>query len=297
MSDADDIETEALKDIAYLARSSNRVRVLDELTPEDLRTGQGWAGYTRRELEDMTGGSRPTLSRILTEFEDRGWVERTNDGRYIATRRGELVAAQFSPVVDSLGTVEELGPVADLLPIEELTVGPNAGVPVPLAHFRDATIRRPKGFDPDDFSRYLIRFVEDATRFYWVTYVGPSEKLATAINEHVVGGPLRSKGIYPSHLVEHYQSVGPIIHDDDIRDQLRDETWEEVGLEWHSYDGHLPCNLFIFDETVIIENSQVRGIDPGTVIEVRDETVRYWALELFERYLDRSEQVKVPQPE
>jgi ribosomal protein S19E (S16A) len=47
-------------------------------------------------LTDVTDASRPTLGRILHEFEERGWTERTDDG-YVTTAAGEHVVAEFTP--------------------------------------------------------------------------------------------------------------------------------------------------------------------------------------------------------
>lgn len=56
---------EALEIIEFHARSANRVRALNVLTEGPIE---------RRDLEEASGISRPTLSRILDDFERRGWV-------------------------------------------------------------------------------------------------------------------------------------------------------------------------------------------------------------------------------
>jgi DNA-binding IclR family transcriptional regulator len=63
------VPADALADVDYLSRSDNRVTLLDALA-------EGAA--TRRALAEETGVSRATLDRIVTEFEERDWAERTS---------------------------------------------------------------------------------------------------------------------------------------------------------------------------------------------------------------------------
>lgn len=56
-----------LDDVEYLARSANRVRVLETLAK---------GPHDRTDLQEKTGAARATLGRILGEFEERGWIRR-----------------------------------------------------------------------------------------------------------------------------------------------------------------------------------------------------------------------------
>ena len=89
----DTIPAEALKEVAYLSRSANRVEILQTLTRES---------HTRRDLTELTGASRTTLDRIVNELEDRGWARRTDDGDYTATPAGDHLMAQLLPFVESV---------------------------------------------------------------------------------------------------------------------------------------------------------------------------------------------------
>lgn len=53
--------------VEYLSRSENRVQVLEALTANAL---------TRCDLQEEIGVSQATLSRILQDFTDRGWVRK-----------------------------------------------------------------------------------------------------------------------------------------------------------------------------------------------------------------------------
>lgn len=65
----------------------------------------------------------------------------------------------------------------------------------------------------------------------------------------------------------------------------------EAGGQYFTYDGHIPCNLMVFDEMVVIENNQVEGVQGGTVVESKNGVVREWALEVLEHYREESEEV------
>lgn len=86
----DEFDKAELADIEHLARSPNRVRVLDALADGPA---------TRRELEDATGVVRAIIGRALLAFEDRSWVKRCTGGTFTATPAGARIAADFAPFI------------------------------------------------------------------------------------------------------------------------------------------------------------------------------------------------------
>jgi predicted transcriptional regulator len=279
MTDGTDL---SLDNVAYLSRSENRVAILEALTESIPAPGRSRTGYAPRELKEMTGASEATVSRIVSEFEARGWCRRTIEGEYVATPKGKLVATEFDPFITAVETIDQLGDAAGLLPIPELTIG--------LKHFRDATIRRPMGFDPNEFGFYMNELMEKSSIYYYLTYVAPPQSMAETMSELIVSGQLDSVGVLAGSVVdytsEHLISPGDLDHE-------RQHLWtDEPGNTWYRFEGHLPCNLFIFDDLVVIENSQVEDIEPGTVIQSGNEAVWDWAMGVFEKYKDASERVE-----
>ncbi|MDS0474153.1 winged helix-turn-helix domain-containing protein [Natrinema sp. 1APR25-10V2] len=266
MNEPDPVLGDALEDIAYLSRSENRVRILEALTSE---------AYPRRELEEVTGTSRTTLGRILSELEERGWAERATDGAYVATPAGKLIANEFRPLVEAMRTVRSLGEAVALLPTDELSIE--------LRHFSDATVRRPKPNEPIEIDRYLADLIRDATVFYALTFLAPPLAVGNAMRDGVLTGRLTAEHVLAGGLVGylHDHPDGPPPWQDYI----------EAGAKVYRYDGHIPCNLFIMDETVLLENSQAEKEVVDTVIESQNENVRTWALELLEAYREKSERV------
>lgn len=99
---------DALGEIDFLARSSHRVGVLEELMH---------GPHGRRELRASVGASAPTMSRVLSELEDRRWI--TRDGpNYELTRLGEFVAERFLDLAESMEVEAKLRDVWEWLPQE-----------------------------------------------------------------------------------------------------------------------------------------------------------------------------------
>jgi hypothetical protein len=118
-------------DVAYLARSANRVRALELLSA---------GAHDRRFLKDELGVSTATVNRILDGFE--AWVER-DDGkgrRYRATTPGALLSAAFGTLLDEADRSWGLAVVLRWLPVADLPFDP-----VRLA---DATVTLPAEGNP-----------------------------------------------------------------------------------------------------------------------------------------------------
>lgn len=282
--DTGEVPSESLEDIAFLARSENRLQVLAALTATVTPPGKETPSYARRELAGLTGTSRTTLGRILSEFEERGWAQRNTEGEYEATPRGQHVAVEFEPLVHSVEAIRDLGEAVALLPITELSMGPTNDLSVGLHHFANATVSYPDGYDPTFFGRYFADLVEGASSLYWIDYVATPEKMLQAVVEELHVGDLTGEGVFPTFLVDHFKEnpgVGP-----------RRRDIEADGMRIFEYDGHIPCNLFVVDDTVLIENSQVDTLPDSTIIESQNETVRAWARAVIDRYIEASERVQ-----
>lgn len=97
-----------LEEIAFLARSSHRLGVMKGLT-DGAREREG--------LRAATGASTPTMSRILTDFEDRRWIVRDGPTYYL-TPLGEFVAERFLGLREAMEIERKLRDVWQWLPRE-----------------------------------------------------------------------------------------------------------------------------------------------------------------------------------
>lgn len=101
-----------LEDIRFLADSENRFTALEALAEDSL---------TRRELQSATEASSATISRLLGDFENRGWVTR-NGNRYALTPLGQYVANSFIDHYDDMTTASELRELLPWFPLDELDI-------------------------------------------------------------------------------------------------------------------------------------------------------------------------------
>jgi len=149
---------------------------------------------------------------------------------------------------------------------------------VGLEHFSDAVVRRPQDGDPVEGVEYMTGLVRDAAEFRTLTHLIPPTSLLQALRDGAVSGRLTVEAV--SSLEDSSFPTEP---------PSRRELWQELldaGADFYLYDGHLPCNLWIIDETVLIKKSRPGSIDAsyGVPIVTTDSSVRSWAHDLIDRY-------------
>lgn len=273
MTETEGFPSDALSDIAYLSRSDNRVRVLDTLTD---------GTYAARELRDLTGTSKATLSRILNEFEERSWARRAFDGGYEATPQGEHVMAQLRPFVASMTTIRNLGEEVGVLPVDELTMEPDADLTVGLHHFDGAVVERQSAVAQGAGREYLADTLRETSGFHVLTDMAPPRVVGTILQDRADSGDLSGDHVWGGDLYEHI-TTNP--------DQP--PRWSDLmaaGHRLYRYDGHLPANIAVADESAMIWG----GTDEmrRRVIISQDDTVRSWARAVIDRYRERAEPVQ-----
>lgn len=138
-TDQDDSAHSTLEDVEFIARSPSRVRVLETIQE---------APRTRDELKQATEASRTTLSRLLADFEDRGWIDRA-DSRYQLTPEGSFVAAEVIRLLENLETASRLDGTLGWLPTDEFGFD--------LRRLRDAEVVTLSWNDPSSMRRLAER--------------------------------------------------------------------------------------------------------------------------------------------
>ncbi len=97
-----------IDDVEFLVASDHRVTVLQSLRERPC---------SRTELRTATGASSATVGRILSDFEDRHWIDR--EGRdYELTGLGTFVADRMESFVEAMTTEQRLREVSPWLPFE-----------------------------------------------------------------------------------------------------------------------------------------------------------------------------------
>lgn len=248
---------DSLEDIAYVARSSNRVSVLQSLE-EGPRT--------RRELADETDASRATLARVLGEFEERGWIERSGE-HYLATSLGRLVAREFAPLIETMRSVRTLGDVAHLLPSDD---------GLDLRRFADATVTTPDSGDPTAHMDRGFEHIATADRFHILANTAIPRFVREAADRLE-----REEFSFTATVPRTY--VRDLPADSIVSTGFRDIV--DNGGSVRLVDGDVDHNLALADETVVMWLCDDEGTNQGLLV-TDDAVIREWAGELVAEWDD-----------
>ncbi|AUV84108.1 transcriptional regulator (plasmid) [Salinigranum rubrum] len=257
----------AIEEIDFLARSNHRVGVLEELT----------AGVReRRELRAATGASTPTMSRILSDFEDRRWVVR--DGpTYELTPLGEFVAERFLDFREAMEIERKLRDVWQWLPREM------EGFSVDL--FADAVVSYPGPGYPYEPIERLTHLIEGTTRMRGFDSIVFKSINNETVCQAVLDG-MELEYVYSPTALEQTFAWNP------------ERVMEAASCEHCRVYVHdaLPdrsrCGLGIVDD-----RAGICCHDPETgaltaVIDTDDPAAREWAISTFERVRDEARPVE-----
>lgn len=269
MAGIGDPPSEVLEDLAYLARSPNRVKVLDALVSEPRST---------RDLREVTETTKTTLNRILNEFDDRSWAHRTADGLYGATPQGEHIWVQFRTLVESMSVIRDFGEDIAVLPADEMTAGPDRGLPLELRRFADATVKRQRPESQGVGRDELLAAARESSTMNVLTDMAAPRILGRIIEDRVLSDQLSGSIVCTTGLVEYLQ---------ESRDHPPD--WGaviEAGFGVYRDGETVPANFAVFDETTLIWGAA--GEMRRRVIISRDDHVRRWASDVIGRYRERS---------
>ncbi len=248
-----------LETVEFFARSENRVEVLRLLAERS---------QTRGSLADATGASQATLSRILSDFEKRSWVQRQG-GEYVATATGCLVARGFTDLLEVLATEQKLREVVEYLPAEELTFD--------LRHLADATVTLPTGTRPDAPVGRLLELERDADQVRAFSHAF-NERSLSLIAQRVRNDELAFEGVFSRDAID------ALVADPDLRDRLT--TLLDADGAAVRVRRAVPLAVTVVGETVHLLVRDESGVLRASV-ETDDPTVRSWATDAFEEYWER----------
>ncbi|MFC6732002.1 winged helix-turn-helix domain-containing protein [Haladaptatus sp. DYSN1] len=246
-----------LADIEFLARSNNRVVILDTLATRPC---------TRDELREATGASRVTLGRILGDFTARGWI-RQEDGEFRATAIGRLVATQFNRLIATMETADNLHDIIQWLPADDFDFQ--------LTCFNDATIVRPTQSDPLAPVRRAAAYLRQADYVEVLTHSVAAENLE-ADWQAVVNGTQRFDGVLTTAVIE-------TIRADPVLATQMAEMVETGNATVHRYEGDVPYVVMLADELTLLGITDDQRM-PRALIVTDDEQVRMWATEIIDAY-------------
>lgn len=259
----------ALADIQLLANSENRIRVLGALTD---------GSATRQQLQDVTGVPRSSTARVLEEAESHGWVE-SNGSQYWITTRGEVMVKEIRRTIEATKGIQHLGEAIEWLPDPLHQLG--------FRHFKDARITLPTQANPTAaFDRGLDR-IRDASVYRGLTQ-NSLPQYTRVIAEQVESGGLDFEGVIEASFIEVLRN-----------DRERAEVWSSIADEMWVFDGRVPINMHLVDDTALVwlceEDEEGNDVVPKGLLETQNPHVVSWAKSFYEEYLEAAKPLSLEQ--
>lgn len=253
----------ALDDIEFLARSENRVEVLNALSS---------GPHDRAELHEATEVPRPTVGRIVNEFQARGLVSQ-NGKQYTISPLGDFLATEFRSLLEGVETMRKLRGVVEWLPTDEFDFT--------LDHFADATVTTPCPGDPTAPVRRATELTREADHVRIISRWFLTNTLE-AVRQRTVNGDQTAVWVMMG------EAIDMILDDSRTTTMLRDIITSGQA-EFYRYEGSHPYGMAVMDETVgglfVLDDD---GVVQG-VIETTDEAVRSWVGSTIEDHRQESE--------
>ncbi|WP_434522682.1 helix-turn-helix transcriptional regulator [Halorubrum sp. AS12] len=256
---------DAIDAVAFLARSKHRVRVL-ELLDDGPRT--------REEIAARTDATRVTLSRILGDLEDRGWIDHDHANRsYALTRFGRLVFGDFSRLLGTVSVGRTHPDLVNRLPTEWFGFDPRC--------LTDAERVAAEAADPLAAARVVANAIREASscRSLLGTFIAlPMYSAEAAVR---AGDALDGAVVFDSNV------TATMLDDPDLRSRWKQLEAAADGHFYYGTDGTVPCSIDLIDGTAFltIDREDERGFD---ILRTDQPAVVEWAEETIARYRARA---------
>jgi predicted transcriptional regulator len=257
----------SLEEIDFIARSGHRAGVMEELTDGPRE---------RRALREATGASSPTMSRILTDFEDRRWIVR--DGpRYELTSLGEFVADRFLDLRAAMDIERKLRDVWQWLPreMEDFSVD----------LFADAVVSYPGPGYPYEPVERLTHLIENTTRLRGFDSIVFKSINNETVCQAVIDGMELEYVYSPTALEQTFAWNPERVMEIASRDHCTVYVHEDLP-------DRSRCGLGIVDDRAGICCHDAETGALTAVIDTAAPAAREWAISTFERIRDEAKPVE-----
>ncbi|ELZ97000.1 hypothetical protein C440_04463 [Haloferax mucosum ATCC BAA-1512] len=256
---------DALESVAFLARSEHRVHALELLDGEPR---------TRTELTEQMDVTRVTLSRILGDFEDRGWITRGSKRTYALTSFGALVYSDFKRLLGTVSVGRAYPDIVERLPTDWFDFD--------LRCLADGELVGGESADPLSAARVVANAVQNAstcTSLLGTFIAFPMYTFEEALR---AGTEPETTVVFDPGVTEQ------MLTDADLRNRWQTIETATDDAVYYSLDERVPCSIDLIDGNTVfltVDRDADRGFD---IIRSTHPDVVEWAQETFETYHSRA---------
>lgn len=252
----------------FLARAESRVRLLEILSEAD--------SATQPELRTQLDASRTTVSRALKSLAEEGWVEKS-DGAYRLTRVGQLIAVEFTRMLDVLEQVEELA--------EFLRLFPHDIDPPDFLNATDLEVTHSTDTEPYAPARKQTQILSTADRLRMLLPaidLESTEKIAEEVTE---------RGLEAETVVS--PGVESTMESEEFAPVMREKVRTGRSSVYVAQD-NVPFYLGLTDDgRVQIGLADNDGL-PRVLLETSNRGIREWAASLYQDFREQAERKPAP---
>lgn len=243
------------ENIEYLTSSCNRVTVLRALADEPGKPA---------EVRERIDIPRSTFRRILTELQERNWVEK-NGGVYAATPLGEYVEGYFTECLGKMETLDNLTCFFEYVSFSEIDIGFESLV--------GSEVTVSGSYSPHAPMERYLEALEDADEVKGLSPV-ITDAYAETFYEAILDGDVYVENILQKEVADAILSR--------YRGMLEDVR-ETGNTETYLYEAEFPFGLSVFDGKVFLGAYDEDGI-LRALLETDDEEVLKWAERKYNGY-------------
>ena len=255
---------EVIENIEFLARSSNRVHILEILATTSR--------VEKDELQAAIDADRTTLTRNLDRLEEQGWIRVTNPICTI-TPAGRDIVDEFLDLEETVAVAVRFQEFLRWLSADEFDLD--------IREFAGAELFTPESGDP---YAMVNRHVEKIQAADYQRVLLP----VVGLHGYEVGHEQVLNGEIQVELIV-APDVAKTIQTEPQYTQYTDEMAPTDRFEVYVYDGEIPYGLCLLDETVQIFVD--KDHEPQAMLETDATPVRDWAEETLATYRAEATQV------
>lgn len=258
--------SDAIEDVVFLARSQHRMHVLQLLSDHPRR---------REQLATATGASRVTLSRVLSDLEDRNWIDRNyRNSEFSITDVGAAIYEELAELIETAHVGREKSHLTGQLPI--------GWRGLQLRHLIDSQVVIDDTSDPMAATRAVADAIDDS---YSV------RALASTTTQLSMENDLASSrnGTEPDDKVVFDADATEIcLGTDSVRGRWRALESSADGQIFYSYGEKFPCDVYLLDDSTVYLMTCGESNERTSVIKSDNSRVVEWARITFLNILSES---------